>query len=127
MRSESEVPGMRNSRKAGLLAAVFGFGLISTGLPASGETLAEAIELAYKSNPIVLQARSTLRNADETYYRTRIGLVDPTLSIGSVGVSLSDSQDILHGGDDSPTLNLSINNGLSQTIFNGGRIATGMD
>lgn len=120
---------MRNSRKAGLLAAVFGLGLVSSGLPAYGETLAEAIALAYKTNPQVLVARSTMRNADEAYFRSTISLVDPTVTVATVGVSLADTQELLHGGNDNgPSLNLSLSGiGVQQTLFNGGRIATGMD
>ncbi|MEI7931589.1 MAG: TolC family protein [Alphaproteobacteria bacterium] len=111
------------------MAAVFGLGLVSAGLPANGESLADAIALAYKSNPQVLIARSNLRNADETYFRSTIALVDPTVTVASVTATLSDSQDLLHGGNDTGG---SLNIGLSgvtvaQTLFSGGRIATGMD
>ena len=72
---------MFNSRRGGLFAAVCSAGLIcglSAG-PASAETLAEAIALAYDSNPTLQAQRATQRALDENYVQARAGY-RPTLS-----------------------------------------------
>ncbi|WP_309646246.1 TolC family outer membrane protein [Phenylobacterium sp.] len=77
---------MFNSRRGALLAAVCSAGLIC-GLavgPASAETLAEAIALAYDSNPNLQAQRATQRALDENYVQARSGY-RPTLSASVQG------------------------------------------
>jgi outer membrane protein TolC len=64
------------NRRAVLMAAVFSLGLAAS---AHAETLADAVALAYQSNPTLLVQRSLVKSADEAYLRARRGL-DPTLS-----------------------------------------------
>ena len=66
---------MLNSRRGGLLAAVCSAGLIC-GLaagPAAAETLADAIALAYDSNPTLQAQRASQRALDENYVQARSG------------------------------------------------------
>jgi outer membrane protein len=69
------------SRRGGLLAAACSAGLIC-GLaagPVAAETLADAIALAYDSNPTLQAQRATQRALDENWVQARTGF-RPTLS-----------------------------------------------
>ena len=83
---------MLNSRRGGLLAAVCSAGLICgfAAGPAAAETLADAIALAYESNPTLQAQRATQRALDETYVQARSGY-RPSLS-ASVQETFSDSR-----------------------------------
>ena len=64
-----------------LLAAIFTAGISgAVAAPACAETLADAIALAYDSNPTLLAQRANQRVLDETYVQARVGW-RPTLSI----------------------------------------------
>jgi outer membrane protein len=65
---------MLNTRKAGLLAAVCSAGLLVVAGAAQAETLADAIALAYQTNPTLQEQRANLRALDETYVQARTGL-----------------------------------------------------
>jgi len=69
---------MLNTRKARLLAAVCSAGLLVAGA-AHAETLADAIALAYQTNPTLQEQRANQRALDETYVQARTGL-RPTVS-----------------------------------------------
>lgn len=111
-------------RRAALLASAFSLGLAAS---AHGESLADAVTMAYQSNPTLLTQRSLVMSADEAYLRARRGL-DPTLS-ANVAMSLT--------GDYNTTLNpgalifqhyvdteqLGVNLTASQTIYSGGRLS----
>jgi outer membrane protein len=65
---------MLNSHRGGLFAAVCSAGLIlSLAAPASAETLADAIALAYDSNPTLQAQRATQRALDENFVQARAG------------------------------------------------------
>ncbi|MES2896439.1 MAG: TolC family outer membrane protein [Pseudomonadota bacterium] len=74
---------MFNSRRGALLAAVCVAGL-GCAVPASAETLAEAIALAYDSNPTLQAQRASQRALDESYVQARTGY-RPTLSASIQG------------------------------------------
>ncbi|MET0336483.1 MAG: TolC family outer membrane protein [Caulobacter sp.] len=78
---------MFTSRRAGLLAAACSIGLMAGAGTAHAETLAEAIALAYQTNPTLQARRATQRAVDETYVQARTGL-RPTVN-GSLGASYS--------------------------------------
>lgn len=72
---------MINSRRVALFAAVCSAGLLAAA-NASAETLADAIALAYQTNPTLQEQRATQRALDETYVQARTGLrptVDATV------------------------------------------------
>ena len=64
--------------RAGLFAAVCSAGLMAAA-GAAAETLADAIALAYQTNPTLQEQRAAQRAIDETYVQARTGL-RPTLS-----------------------------------------------
>ncbi|HEY0651320.1 MAG TPA: TolC family outer membrane protein [Phenylobacterium sp.] len=64
-----------------LLAATVCAGALSAALPASAETLADALALAYQNNPTLQAQRATQRALDENYVQARTGW-RPTLSMG---------------------------------------------
>jgi outer membrane protein len=64
-----------------LLAAIFSTGLVGAfAAPACAETLADAIALAYDSNPTLQAQRATQRALDENYVQARSGW-RPTLGV----------------------------------------------
>jgi outer membrane protein len=65
---------MLNSRRGGLIAAVSSLGLaLGLAAPACAETLADAIALAYDSNPTLQAQRATQRALDENWVQARTG------------------------------------------------------
>src|ERR1044071_4737122 len=62
-----------------LLAATVCAGVLGAALPASAETLADAIALAYQNNPSLQAQRATQRALDENYVQARTGW-RPTLN-----------------------------------------------
>ena len=65
---------MSKTLRGRLLAAIFTAGLAGAfAAPACAETLADAIALAYDSNPNLLAQRSVQRALDETYVQARSG------------------------------------------------------
>jgi outer membrane protein len=132
---------MFNSRRGGLLAAVYSAGLaLAIASPASAETLAEAIALAYDSNPTLQAQRATQRALDENWVQARSGY-RPQASITG-GVAYADIRtpgqgdfvdtngdgvrDTLVAGrrdDNSATATLQ----LSQPLYTGGRVAAAVN
>jgi outer membrane protein len=75
---------MSRSLRGHLLAAVFGAGLLgAAAAPAWSETLADAVALAYETNPTLQAQRATQRALDETYVQARSGW-RPTLNLQAV-------------------------------------------
>ncbi|MEW5688208.1 MAG: TolC family outer membrane protein [Pseudomonadota bacterium] len=64
-----------------LLAATVCAGAVGASVPASAETLADAIALAYQNNPTLQAQRATQRALDESYLQARTGW-RPTLTLG---------------------------------------------
>src|SRR4051812_11057376 len=62
-----------------LLAATVCAGLAGAAIPASAETLADAIALAYQNNPTLQAQRQTQKALDETWVQARSGW-RPTLN-----------------------------------------------
>jgi outer membrane protein len=112
-------------RRAALFAAVFGSGTLALAAAASAETLADAIALAYETNPTLLTQRSILRNADEAYFRTRASL-GPTIS-ADLTASGSTDNDLIDGGGGASGGNLSAGLNVNQTIYSGGRLRATME
>jgi outer membrane protein len=90
------------------------------GTAAHAESLADAIALAYQTNPTLQAQRATQRALDESYVQARTGL-RPTASISaSVTTSYTDPESFF-----SPNMNNSSNATLSisQPIYTGGRVS----
>lgn len=131
---------MSKTLRGRLLAAIFSAGVAGAfAAPACAETLADALSLAYQTNPNLLAQRATQRGLDETYVQARSGF-RPQLSFGGSASYLQTRTPHAAGGglidtngDGIPdTVGRGIlesNFGdiglsLSQPIWNGGRTAT---
>jgi outer membrane protein len=74
---------MSKTLRGRLLAAIFCAGAVGAyAAPVSAETLADAIALAYQTNPNLQAQRATQRSLDETYVQARSGF-RPQLSLTS--------------------------------------------
>lgn len=115
---------MFTSRRKGLLAAACAAGLISglSAAPVSAETLADAIALAYESNPTLQAQRATQRALDESVVQARAGW-RPTLSATA---QRSDTETrtprTATGGGDVQSNSATATVTLSQPIWTGGRV-----
>jgi len=111
-------------RRSALLAFVFGFGL--TASAASAETLAEAIALAYDTNPTLLSQRTALKIADEAYYRAARNL-GPDVSAeivisGDRGVDRIGNLPRAYSSNSAGRASLA----AVQPIYAGGRLSAGL-
>ncbi|HEX3364462.1 TolC family outer membrane protein [Phenylobacterium sp.] len=130
---------MSKTLRGRLLAAIFTVGVAGAfAAPACSETLADAIALAYDTNPNLLGQRATQRALDETYVQARAGF-RPQLSFGSDAAYLQTRTPHAAGGGlidtngdgipDALGRGISaVNSGsialnLSQPLWNGGRTA----
>lgn len=100
---------------------------IIVGPPASGETLADAIALAYQSNPNLQAQRAQLRSVDEGYVTARRGW-DPQLSVTLDGTYAHQQQQSFFGGRQ----DVASNSGqaalvLTQPLYTGGRVAASVN
>ena len=130
---------MLNCRRGAFLATVSGMGLLlaATAAPALAETLADAIALAYDSNPTLQAQRATQRALDENWVQARAGY-RPTMSaqaqanyqeartpakarglIDTNGDGIPDTVSAGRTVVESGVLALSI----SQPVYTGGRVA----
>lgn len=122
---------MSKSLRGRLLAAIFTAGAAGlTAGPAAAETLADAVAMAYETNPLLAAQRATQRALDENFVQARSGW-RPTLSLSG---STSYTEDRVPGGnrtfasrlfgpgisDNSAT---SATLSFSQPIWTGGRVA----
>ncbi|MCA6287029.1 TolC family outer membrane protein [Phenylobacterium sp.] len=91
--------------------------------PVAAETLAEAIAMAYASNPTLQAQRAQLRALDENWYQARAGY-RPTLSVSGRATW---SETTLPGAR--PLVDVESNSGsavlsLTQPVYSGGRVAS---
>jgi len=116
---------MSKSRRAGLLAAVCSLGLLAgLAAPAQAETLADAIALAYQTNPTLQGQRASQRALDESVVQARTGL-RPTVSLAG-DASWRDTE--VSDSDAGTATIRSSGAGLSvsQPIYTGGRVSSGI-
>ncbi len=114
---------MSNSRRAALLAAACSFGLMA-GLvsAAQAETLADALALAYQTNPTLLQQRATARYTDEGIVQAKTAF-RPTASVSMTATdSRSDPIGSKRTNSGSSTATLSI----VQPLYTGGRASANL-
>lgn len=118
------------------MAAVYSAGLaLGLAAPASAETLAEAIALAYDSNPTLQAQRATQRALDENWVQARSGY-RPTLTAqgrfgyekqnapGSIDTNRDGVRDSQNETEDN---SLSATLQLNQPIYTGGRVAAAVN
>ncbi len=116
---------MSMTARGQLLAAIFSVGLVAG--PASAETLADAIAMAYENNPTLQAQRAAQRALDENYVQARTGW-RPTLNLsGGVGYTENRSPRAIIN----PLLRSTIEEAnsaraavtFSQPLWTGGRVA----
>src|SRR5665213_2426927 len=76
---------MSRGHRAAWLAAVSGAGLVAAA-GARAETLADAIALAYQSNPTLQAQRASQRALDETYVQAQAGYRPTATLQATVGI-----------------------------------------
>lgn len=118
---------MSKSLRGRLLAAIFSVGAAGAiAAPAAAETLADAIAMAYESNPTLQAQRATQRALDETYVQARSGW-RPTLSLTGQAIytETRTPREALRLGQRTIDEGNSAAAGLSfsQPIWTGGRVA----
>ncbi len=130
---------MSKSLRAGLLAAVCSAGLMAASA-ASAETLADAIALAYQTNPTLQEQRASQRALDENYVQARTGLrpsVDASIQasrsetdFGSSRVTRVDDDndpltpDVVVMVDSSDSDSASATLSVTQPLYTGGRVTS---
>lgn len=100
------------------LATVSSVALIGMATAAQAETLAEAVALAYQTNPQLQSQRAVQRQLDETYVQARAGF-RPTLN-----ASGSASYSELEGRDRNTA---SVSATASQPLYTGGRVTSAVN
>lgn len=127
---------MFNTRRAALFAAACSAGLL-VAVGAHAETLADAVALAYQTNPTLQEQRATQRAIDETYVQARTGLC-PNVSIDanvSERDTYTNTQLIDVNGDGIPEADVSVDRSVrsgaanatltvTQPIYTGGRVTS---
>ena len=119
---------MFKSRKAGLLAAICTAGIVSgLAAPAFAESLADAIALAYQTNPTLREQRANLRALDETVVQARSGYRPDVSASVNYGISYdrygTPQGSIFTGfNDDSRGSSTSAAITLDQPLYTGGRV-----
>ncbi len=124
---------MFNTRRGGLFAAVCSAGLaLGLAQPAFAETLAEAIALAYDSNPTLQAQRATQRALDENWVQARSGYRPQASAQGRFayrevrtpgGVENLLGQIYPDRRNINETNNVAATLSLSQPLYTGGRVA----
>ena len=110
---------MSNRRRAGLLAAACAAGLMAGALSAAqAETLADAIALAYQTNPTLQQQRASARITDEGVVQAKTGF-RPTVGV-TADVTGSDT-DPPGPGANKKSSGSSATLSISQPLYTGGR------
>jgi outer membrane protein len=111
---------MSKSFRVRLLAAVCGLG-ITGGLAGAvhAESLADAIALAYQTNPTLQAQRATQRALDENVVQTKASGFRPSASISAV---VQDQE--VEGPSDSKRSQATLN--LSQPLYTGGRASAAL-
>jgi outer membrane protein len=116
---------MSRAKRAGWLAAISGAASLSVA-GARGETLADAIALAYQSNPTLQAQRATQRALDETYVQAEAGY-RPTANLQAVvttntnNASPTSQQFSVTFPGQSQTSSQTVT--ITQPIYTGGRVA----
>ena len=110
-------------RRSRWLAAVSLAGLALSASAASAETMAEAIAMAYDSNPTLQAQRAQLRALDENWYQARSGY-RPTLSVTGRATWAETTIPRTNPLEDVESNSGSAILSLNQPIYTGGRVAS---
>lgn len=114
---------MSKSRRAGLLAAVCSVGLLAgLSVPVHAETLADALTLAYQTNPTLQGQRASQRALDESVVQARTGY-RPSVSL-SADASWADTEVFDGDADTRTSRTSSAGLSVSQSLYTGGRVSS---
>src|SRR3990167_351195 len=114
---------MSNRRRAGLLPAACSAGLMAGVFSAAhAETLADAIALAYQTNPTLQQQRASTRITDEGVVQAKTGF-RPTIG-GELDVTGSNTSP--HTGADGKGSGSTGTPAVSQPLSTGGRASANL-
>ena len=105
------------------LAAVSSAALLGAGAAAHAETLAEAVALAYQSNPQLQSQRAVQRQLDETYVQARAGFRPTSNASGSASYSQTPGPN----GDTTSRNAASVSVAASQPLYTGGRVTAAVN
>ena len=105
------------------LAAVSSAALLGSGAGAHAETLAEAVALAYQSNPQLQSQRALQRQLDETYVQARAGFRPSANASGSTAYSESPGA----GGVNNSRNTAGVTVSASQPLYTGGRVTAAVN
>jgi len=114
---------MLKGRRAGALAVWAGVGLLASS--ARGETLGEAVALAYQSNPTLQGQRATQRALDESYVQAEAGYkpsaqVQALVTTDSNDVTAINPQSLTPGQTQTSSAAMT----LTQPIYTGGLVSS---
>ncbi|HEY2179767.1 MAG TPA: TolC family outer membrane protein [Caulobacteraceae bacterium] len=102
--------------------ALAGLTLIAATTGAQAETLADAIALAYQSNPVLQAQRANLRATDETYVQAEAGY-RPTITAQGL-ITTNENNEVFTQPVPGNSQTTSAVITLSQPIYTGGRVAS---
>lgn len=120
LRMRHATPRKGLARRGALLCAA---GLLGLGAPAHAESLADAIALAYQSNPSLQSQRARLRALDESYVQARASY-RPTLSV-TAGADSTRTQQTIGGVSIEPTTQAgTLSVSATQLLFDSGLTAS---
>jgi outer membrane protein len=118
---------MSIGRRLGALGACFCAAGVAafSAVPARAETLADALALAYQTNPVLQGQRATQRALDETYVQARSGYnptasVQGTVTTDSNNETFSTSVGSIPGQSQTSTATLTV----TQPIYTGGLVSS---
>jgi outer membrane protein len=100
------------------LAAVSSLTLMGVSAAAQAETLAEAVALAYQSNPQLQSQRAIQRQLDESYVQARAGFRPSASASGSASYTEIDGPD---------RNSLGVNATATQPLYTGGRVSAAVN
>lgn len=119
MSGRKGITDMSNRRRALWSGAALALVMSFAATAASAETLADAIALAYETNPTLQAQRANQRGLDETYVQAR------TAYRLNVDVGLTTTYTDSSFGGDSTSQGLSVS--ATQPVWTGGRATRGVD
>ncbi|HEX8568366.1 MAG TPA: TolC family outer membrane protein, partial [Caulobacteraceae bacterium] len=111
------------------MAGASALALLGASFPAGAETLADALALAYQTNPTLQQQRAQLRALDETVVQARSGY-RPSADLGASanvrnrGVNGEFGDNPFSGAGTTDSLGFTAN--VLQNLYTGGRITSGV-
>ena len=103
------------------LAGASALALLAAAAPVGAETLADALALAYQTNPTLQQQRAQLRALDESVVQARAGY-RPSADLGS-SVAVQ-NQGV--NGEFNTTDSLGFSANVLQSLYTGGRVTAGV-